>query len=107
MATKTNIVIVDRDNALAYMKAIGKPNPTISNEMEAPGEKVRLQIYQSTSTISAIRSSVGYMYKLARVEQPQKMQSEMSLFVNGMKRNEAAAKQHLGLKITEGKEAMT
>ena len=32
---------------------------------------------------------------------------EMSLFVNGMKRCEKAAKTHLGLKITEGKEPLS
>ena len=47
------------------------------------------------------------MYKLARVEQTEEMQKDMSLFVNGMKRSESAAKQHLGLKITEGKEPLT
>ena len=103
MATKVNIVIVDRESALSYMKAIGKTNPTIEPEMEAPDGKVRLQIYQGRSTVSAVRSAISYMYKRARVTQSAKMQKEMSLFVNGMKRSEAAAKQHLGLKITEGK----
>ncbi len=106
MVMKANVVIVDRDNAIDYMKEIGKPNPTITQEMEAPNGKVRLQIYRSTSTISAIRSAISYMFKLARVDQPQDMQNELS-FVNGMEGNESAAKQHLGLKITEGKELLT
>ena len=107
MTTKASVVIVDRDSALAYMKEVGLPTPTITADMEAQDGKVRLQIYQKTGTISAIRSSVGYMFKLARVDQPEKLQKEMSVFVNGMKRNEKAAKQHLGLKISEGKEPLT
>ena len=47
------------------------------------------------------------MYKLARVEQTEEMQKDMSLFVNGVERSESAAKQHLGLKITEGKKPLT
>jgi len=75
--------------------------------MEAPNGKVRIQIYQQTSTASAIRSAIGWMYNLARVTACEEMKSDLSKLINGLKRNESAAKAFLGLKITTGKEPLT
>ena len=107
MMTKAKVVTVDQDSALAYMKEIGKLNPKISPKMEAPNNKLCLQVFQNVSTVSAVRSAVAYMYKRARIDQPEAMKNEMSLFVNGMKRCEKGAKTHIGLKITEGKEPLS
>ena len=65
--------------------------------------QVKCSIYQSSSQYSGIRCSISYLYKLARVPQPQEMIREMSTFMSGMDRTILCAKQKLGLKITEGK----
>lgn len=106
MYTKFNVVEVDHDSAVTYLRAIDKGEDVSRMQTTADG-KVRLQIYQSGSQFSAIRSAIGYVYKSARVSQPEEMTKELGLFIKGMSRVIAAAKNHLGLKIIEGKDAMT
>ena len=106
MATKANIVEVHRDAAVKYLREIGKGD-NIPESMQVGEGLVRLEIYQSTSQFSAIRSAVGYVYKSARVPMPEEMANELGIFIAGIKRNVASAKNHLGLKISEGKEAMS
>ena len=103
MRTKTNNVKVDRNVAQKYLDEIDN-GETITDDMvdEVTG-KVTLSLYQSYSTFSAIRSSISYLYKLAGVERPKPYITKMNKFMGGMKRITQAAKQHLGLKLTEGK----
>ena len=63
------------------MQEIGKQDTTITPGIEAPGDKVRLQIFKCASTVSDMQSAVGYMHKLARVEQTADMQKGLSLLL--------------------------
>ena len=106
METKTNTVTVDRAAAEKYLADI-KNGSKITDRMVVSGTtKVKLTIYQSVSTFSAIRSSIAYLYKLDGVERPANDAADIAKFMGGMKRVSQAAKMHLGLKLTEGKVAM-
>ena len=105
MESKYNVVEVDRDSAISYLRVTGKSD-AITPEMQTANGKVRIQVYQSCSQFSSIRSAIGCIYKSARVTQPEELSKELSLFINGMKRTISAAKCHLGLKISEGKDAL-
>lgn len=106
METKSNIILADRAAAEKYLKDIDNGQKVTDEIVDEETGKVRLKIHQSTSTYSAIRSSVAYLYKLAGVERSTKFVADMAKFMGGMKRVAQAAKQHLGLKIVEGKLAM-
>ena len=65
---------------------------------------VSVKVYQSDSQYSGIRSATAFIYTSARVDMP--FASELGIYLKGIGRYIAAAKQHLGLKLTEGKEIM-
>ena len=67
-------------------------------------DKVRVKVYQSESQYSGIRNALAYVYTSARVPMP--FRSELGIYLKGVGRYIAAAKQHLGLKLTEGKDEM-
>lgn len=101
MAGKSNEVEVDRNCAVAYLKDINDGEVNITDDMDAGNGKIRVRVYQSVSAYNAVRSAVAWVYKLARVEMP--FANDIGIYINGLKRSISAAKQHLGLKITEGK----
>ena len=68
--------------------------------------RVNLRLYQSTLQYSGIRSAIAYLYKLVGVERSIAFIADMAKFMGGMKRVVQAAKQHLGLKLLEGKVPM-
>ena len=108
--TKYNVHEVDRSAAESYLKAVRDGSGesfeiTSAMEVEGEGDKVRVKVYQSFSQYSGIRNAIAWVYTLTRVgEMPFK--SELRLYLKGAARYIAAAKQHLGLKITEGKDEM-
>ena len=107
--TKYNVHEVDRSAAESYLKAVHDGSDEsfeITSDMlvEGEGDKVRVKVYQSYSQYSGIRNAIAYVYTMARVPMP--FQSELCLYLKGAARYIAAAKQHLGLKITEGKDEM-
>lgn len=106
MASKYNTVEVDKDSAVKYLRESDNADQITDEMQTGPSRKVTLQVYQSNSQFSAIRSAIGYVYKSARVPMPEDMASEISIFINGMKRTVTAAKETLGLKIGEGKDAL-
>jgi len=106
MVSKYNVVEVDRDTAIKYLRETDNTDQITAEMHTGTARKVPIQVYQSDSQFSAIRSAVGYVYKSARVPMPREMASEMSIFINGMKRTVSAAKETLGLKIGEGKDAL-
>lgn len=106
MQTNMNQVWVARDAAEAYIKEINS-DVVVTDEMVNNIGKVKCSVYQSKSQYNGIRSSIAYLYTLARVQQPQVMQKEISTFLKGMDRTIRAAKEKLGLKISEGKKALT
>ena len=106
MASKYNTVEVDKDSAVKYLRDTDNADQITDEMQTGPSRKVRLRVYQSESQFSAIRSAVGYVYKSARVPMPEEMASEMAIFIQGMKRTVTSAKETLGLKIGEGKDAL-
>lgn len=105
MQTSTKDVWVDRAAAEEYLKAI-KSNQAITDEMMNDRDQVRCSIYQSSAQYSGIRSAIAYLYKLARVQMPLEMASEMSTYLAGMDRTIRTAKEKLGLKLSEGKKPL-
>lgn len=103
MQTKFNYVTVDRSCAESYMRALKLTDP-ITSDMHVDNDMVRLKVFQSYEQYSGIRSAILWIYKLARVKAP--FQSDLSSYLKGVLRHIAAAKQHLGLKLTKGKAAM-
>ena len=107
MVSHYNVVEVDKDTAVKYLHAIGKEDQIPEETSTGAGGKVHLEVYQSFSKFSGVRSAIGYVYKSARIGMPEPMKKDLAIFINGMKRNVTAAKKILGLKITEGKEALS
>ncbi|KAL7524807.1 hypothetical protein ACHAXR_003117, partial [Thalassiosira sp. AJA248-18] len=106
MNLNQNEVLVDREAAEQYNKAAGK-DVTITEEMVNNEGKVKCLVYQSGSQYSGTRSALAYLYKLACVPTPEKMAREVAKFLQGMERCILSAKQKLGLKISEGKKALS
>ena len=104
--TSMKEVWVGRDAAEEYIKA-AQINQSVTDEMVNSDGQVKCSIYQSPSQYSGIRSSISYLYKLARVPQPEELSREMSTFISGMERTITCAKHKLGLKITEGKKPLS
>mmetsp|Transcript_5168 Transcript_5168/g.8737 ORF Transcript_5168/g.8737 Transcript_5168/m.8737 type:complete len:863 (-) Transcript_5168:24-2612(-) len=103
MTTKFNVVEVERSCAEKYMKALKLTDP-ITPEMVVDDGRVRLKVFQSMEQYNGIRSAIGWVYKIARVEMP--FAQELGIYIKGITRHIAAAKQHLGLKLTKGKAVM-
>jgi len=103
MDTKFNVEVVDRGAAEAYLKDVRDGICEITPDMEV-GDKVRVKVFQSESQYSGIRCALAYVYTSARVTMP--FASELGIYIKGVGRYIAAAKQHLGLKLTEGKDSM-
>ena len=85
METKTNIVVVDRSAAEAYLAEIDNGQTLTEDMVDESSGKVNLRLYQSTSQYSAIRSAISYLYKLAGVERSPSFVSDMAKFMGGMK----------------------
>jgi hypothetical protein len=103
MGTKYNVVEVQQSCAKAYLKAL-KLTDEFTPDMLLKDGKVRLKVFQSYEQYSGIRSAICYVYKVARVEMS--FAEDLSIYLKGVNRHIAAAKQHLGLKLTTGKAVM-
>ncbi len=71
------------------------------------GEKVEVLIPLSLSVYTNVQSSISFLYKECRVQMPVTIQSRIGKYIKGMKRISRQMKQHLALKIVEGKRVMT
>ena len=78
MITKYNVVEVEKEAAIKF-REIGT-SEQVTNQMKTGPRKVNVEVYQSESTFSAIRSAVAYVYKTARVAIPDNMSRELSIF---------------------------
>ena len=85
MQTNMNYVSVARDAAEEYIKECNF-DTVITDEMVDDKGKVMCAVYQSKSQYNGIRSSIAYLYTLARVQQPAEIQKEISTFLKGMDR---------------------
>ncbi|KAL7527694.1 hypothetical protein ACHAXR_003680, partial [Thalassiosira sp. AJA248-18] len=103
MTTNMNHVWVDRSVAEEHLNECNVPSQ-INDDMVNEKGKVECQVYQSKSQYNGIRSSLAYLYTLARVP---KFTKELSTYLKGMDRSILSSKQKLGLKISEGKKALS
>ena len=103
MSTKFNIVEVERSCAEKYRKDL-KLTDKITPDMIVKDGRVRLKVFQSVEQYNGIRSAIAWVYKVAWVEMP--FAKELATYIEGISRHIAAAKQHLGLKLTKGKAVM-
>ena len=120
MSTKSKLVTVDRKSAVKFLKEVKSmgednggdngDNAIILDKTDAnvnsDGE-VLVRIRQEYTTYEGIRSIVAHMYRESGVIMPQDLDAMMVVYVKGSRRINLAAKQTLGLKISEGKEHMT
>ena len=86
---------VDKNIAVNYLRAIGESDE-ITKAMQTASGKVRVQVYRSISLFNSIRSAISFVYKRARVPQPEDMSNELRIFISGMKQT-VEAKKYLGL----------
>jgi len=103
MDTKFDMVEVERGCAEAYLNAV-HGTCEITPDMLLEGSKVRVKVYRSESHYACIRGALVWMYKTCRIVMP--YAQELSLYLTGMSRCVAAAKQSLGLKLMKGKADM-
>lgn len=103
MSTKFNVVEVERSCAEKYRKDL-KLTDKITPDMIVKDGRVRLKVFQSVEQYNGIRSAIAWVYKVAWVEMP--FAKELATYIIGISRHIAAAKQHLGLKLTKGKAVM-
>jgi hypothetical protein len=112
--TKQKIETVDLGLAMEFKRSlellappqddddIGQMNvePNINGEVKVA---VRLE----AATYDGFRSAISHLYRESGVKMPDDMVNNLSRYIKGSKRINLAAKQTLGLKITEGKSHMT
>lgn len=74
---------------------------------EVGGDKVEVLLPLSLSVYTNIQSSISFLYKECRVQMPARIFASIGKYIRGMKRISRQMKQHLSLKIVEGKRVMT
>jgi hypothetical protein len=94
---------VERSCAEKYRKDL-KSTDKITPDMIVKDGRVRLKVFRSVEQYNGIRSAIAWVYKVAWVEMP--FAKELATYIKGISRHIAAAKQHLGLKLTKGKAVM-
>ena len=115
--TKQKIVHVDRSLALDIEKKLddfsmdAQEDDDVGtalqdNDADADGQ-VRVAVCLEASTYDGFRSAINHLYRESNVKMPDEMVNCFSRYIKGSKRINLAAKQTLGLKISEGKLHMT
>ena len=107
MLLKKNIVLIKTETAHKYMQTIKKEVAEFDDEAIFDHDKIDVEVQQSESAYQGVRSAIGYVYKMACVRMPDYMVDHLRKFIAGKRRTGLKEKQHLGLKITEGKRAMS
>ena len=73
MVSHFNVVEVDNDTAVKYLRAIGKEAKIPDKILTGAGGKVRLEVHQSFLKFNGVCSAIGYVYKSVRVGIPEPM----------------------------------
>ena len=97
MRSKYYIVEVDKNIAVNYLRATCHgESDEMTAAMQTTSGKVRVRVYRSISLFNSIRSAISFVYKRARVPQPEDMSNELNMFISGMKQS-VEAKKYLSL----------
>lgn len=81
-------------------------NTDIEYEPDENG-KVKVAIRLEATTYDGYRSAISFLYRESGVTMPNELSEGFTIYIKGSRRINLAAKQTLGLKITEGKRHMT
>lgn len=110
MSTKSNEVNAEKGSAETFLKSLGKNenNPVVieDDQVDSVG-CVKLQVHQSASQYSGIRSAVMFLFRSARIEPPNELRSQLSTYIAGLERTILKEKEKLGLSLLEGKKEMS
>ena len=79
----------------------------LSVEQILSSGKAEVSVQQSISSYKTIRSSIGYIYKMARVPMPQYMRDHLKIFIARKRMAGLKEKEALGLTISEGKKPLS
>lgn len=118
--TKQKIVQVDKSLAMEFKKKLddfsmlNNQNDGVDSDETIPpidvvdnDGQVRVAVRLEASTYDGFRSAICHLYRESNVKMPDEMTNCFSRYIKGSKRINLAAKQTLGLKISEGKSHMT
>ena len=83
--SKMNVPYVEKDSTEEHLIAI-RSNVIINVDMVDSNGKVKCVFQQSRSQYGGIRSAINHVYILARVQIPERMKKELSIFIAGMER---------------------
>ena len=104
--SKMNVPYVEKDSAEEHLREI-RSNVIITSDMVESNGNLKCMFHQSRYQYGGIRSAINHVYILARVQIPERMKKELSIFIAGMKRTLIVEKQMLGIKFYEGKKTIT
>jgi hypothetical protein len=113
-STKQKVVTVDKALAMTFRQKLQDLTSQEGDEVveEVPmnadeNGQVRVAVRLEASTYDGFRSAISFLYKESGVQMRDSMVTNFGRYIKGSKRINLAAKQTLGLKITEGKSHMT
>ena len=88
------------------MRAI-RGNAIITAEMLDINVQVKCLVHQSCSHYGGILSAINHAQTLIRVQMPERMKRELSIFIAGIERTVTVENQMLGLKFSEFKKSIS
>ena len=100
--SKMNVPYVEKDSTEEHLIAI-RSKVIINVDMVEINGKVKCMFQKSSSQYGGIRSAINHVYILARVQMPERMKKELSIFIAGMDRTLISEKYMLGIKVYIGK----
>ena len=102
MASKMNVAYVEINSTEENLRVI-RSNWIITADMVEINVKVKFMAHQSGYNYGGIRSAINHVYILKRLQMPERMKRELSIFSTGMERIVIAVKQILGIKYSKSK----
>ena len=83
-----------------------KKDTEFSEDQKIDG-KVEVSVQQSISSYESIRSAIGYIYKMCRIQMPQHIQDHLRIFIAGKIRSGLKEREERGRTISEGKRPLS
>lgn len=105
VARKAAVKFAKKLKAMARKENDDEPDVVIPRADE--DGKVNILIRVEVATYDMVRSAISHLYTESGLEMPTFMSKGFSRYIKGSRRINLAAKQTLGLKIVEGKDAMS
>ena len=84
--SKMNVPYVEKDSAEEHLRAIRSKIIITVDMMDSSG-KLKCMFHQSCSQYGGIRSAINHVYILERVQIPERMKKELSIFIAGMEKH--------------------